>query len=203
MILAILKVLSIPIMALNFGGVVVGAVWLAYLGQWVLLGIGFTAMMLSSLQLKFLLAPGLLFSVPGIVAIDRGYYTVGMLCVFASNLWHFVVTTVWCIGSFLIVIGNHYHSSGSLWPYLLWAYGVATGPWAYIAAREGRDAIGTAWGAFGTYVGAMAIMGVYLFKVHPSIIETTVAFCIPVSVVLVLQTVMAFQLVIEQRQVHT
>ena len=190
-------------MLLNFGGVVVGAVWLAVAGQWALLGIGVTSMMASSLALGLLLAPGLLFSVPGMVAIDRGYCVAGMLCVLVSNLWHFVVATVWCTGAFHIVIGNHYHSSSSLWPYLLWAYGVATGPWAYIAAREGRNAIGTAWGAFGIYVGAMAIMGMYLFKAHPSIIEITVAFCIPISVVLVLQTVMAFLLVSEQRQVHS
>jgi hypothetical protein len=63
-----------------------------------------------------------------------------------------------------------------------------------MAAREGQDAVGSILAAFGACVGAIGIMGVILSASHPSIINITVAFCIPISVVLILQVGMAIAL---------
>ena len=70
MINAILGLISIPIMLLNFGGGIVGGIWLATLGKWGLLGLGVASMLLSSSGLGLVLTPGLLFAVPGGLALD-------------------------------------------------------------------------------------------------------------------------------------
>jgi len=137
--------------------------------------------------------PGLLFSAPGALALEKGRYVIGSLAALFGNLWTDAVMTVWCVGCFVLVFG--YYSGGSVWPYLLWAYGMATGPWTYMAAREGQDAVGSTLAALGACVGVIGIMGVILFASHPSIIDITVAFCIPISVVLIVQAGMIIALV--------
>ena len=39
-IAAIIGLISIPVMLLNFGGAIIGGIWLAILGNWGLLGVG-------------------------------------------------------------------------------------------------------------------------------------------------------------------
>jgi hypothetical protein len=182
MIKAILGLISIPVKLLNFGGGIVGGIWLAMLGKWGLLGLGVASMFISSFGLALALMPGLLFMVPGGLAIDRGRYVVGGLCLVLSNLWAYIVMTVWSVGCFKVVFGHY--DSGSIWPYLLWAYGVATGPWTYRAATGGSGDTGSPLSAFGACVGAIAIMGVLLIKSDATIIDGAIAFCVPILAVL-------------------
>jgi hypothetical protein len=197
MINAILGLISIPIMLLNFGGGIVGGIWLATLGKWGLLGLGVASMLLSSSGLSLVLTPGLLFAVPGGLALDRGKYVVGFLCLALSNLWVYIVMIVWSVGCFKVVLG--YYDSGSIWPYLLWAYGMATGPWTYMAVRGGPGETGSHLSAFGACVGAVAIMGVLLLKSEPTIIDAAIAFCVPMFVVFIFQTVVGFLIMREER----
>ena len=193
-IAAVIGLLSIPVMLLNFGGEIIGGIWLAILGNWGLLVLGLSSIFISSFGISFALMPGLLlFSAPGVFAMEKGRYVIGLLAALLGNLWTDAVMTVWCVGCFVVALG--YYSDGSVWPYLLWAYGMATGPWTYMAAREGQDAVGSTLAAFGACMGVIGIMGVILFASHPSIIDITIAFCIPISVVLILQVGMAIALV--------
>jgi hypothetical protein len=201
---AIMSLISIPVMLLNFGGGIIGGVWLAVLGKWSLLGLGLASMFISSFGLGLALMPGLLFVAPGALALDRGKYVIGILCLIMGNLWTFAIMTVWCVGCFYVVFSGYY-SSGSVWPYLLWAYGMATGPWTYMAARGGPEETGSTFSAFGACVGAIAIMGVIIFKAHTYIVDTTVAFCIPIFAVFILQTSLAFMVAREEarnKRVH-
>ncbi len=196
MIQAILGLISIPVMLLNFGWIV-GGIWLVILGEWGLLGLGLASMFISSFGLGFVLMPGFLLALPGTLALDRGEHVIGGLCVLASNLWTLVVITVWCVGCFYVVL--RYYNAGSIWPYLLWAYGMATGPWSYMAARGGSNETGSLLSAFGACVGAIAIMGVLLFADDPSILDCTIAFSIPMTAVLLFQIVIAFMLLRDKR----
>ncbi len=196
MLATIISLLSIPVTLLNFGGGIIGGIWLAVLGKWGLLGIGVASMFISSFGLGLILMPGMLFAMPGALALERGKYVVGILCLLAGNLWTFVVMTVWSVGCFYVVFNNYYNGDGSVWPYLLGAYSMATGPWTYMAARGGRDETGSTMGAFGACVGAIAIMGIILFQDHPSIVDAAIAFCIPILIVLIFQTFLSFVLVL-------
>ncbi len=184
-------------MLLNFGGGVVGGIWLAILGKWDLIGLGVASMLISSFGLGLVLTPGFLFVAPAGLALDRGHYVIGGLCLVLANLWTYIVMTVWSVGCFKVVF-SHY-DSGSIWPYLLWAYGMATGPWTYMAARGGPDEFGSHIGAFGACVGAIAIMGVFLLSDRPTIMDSVIAFSLPMLVVFVFQTVVGFLVMREQR----
>jgi hypothetical protein len=62
-----------------------------------------------------------------------------------------------------------------------------------MAAREGRDTVtASSLGAFGASVGAIAMMGVILFRAHPSIVKLLIAFCVPLAVVFVIQVRVGF-----------
>lgn len=183
---AIFQVLSVPVMLLNFGGGIVGGIWLIVIGNWGLLGLGILLMFVSSIALGLVLAPGLIFAGPAALLMDRGRNVFGMLFALLGNIYTFVVMTFWCVGCFYVVFRNYYQG-GSIWPYLLWTYGMATGPWTYMAAREGQDSIGSSLSAFGACIGAIAMMGTMLFETHPTIVDIAIAFCLPLSLVVLLQ----------------
>jgi len=197
MVHAILGLVSIPVTLLNFGGGIVGGIWLAFLDKWGLLGLGIVSMFISSFGISLALAPGLLFAAPAVVALDRGRYIIGGLCLTLTNVWTYVVMTVWNVGCFYVVVG--YYDHGSIWPYLLWAYGIATGPWTYMAARGGPEEAGSYLSAFGACVGAIAIMGLLLFKHQVTVVDAAIDFGIPMLIVFILQTVVSFLFIREQR----
>jgi hypothetical protein len=183
---AIISVLSIPVMLLNFGGGIVGGIWLMVIGNWSLFGLGILSMFVSSFGLGLALAPGLLFTGPAALLMERGRNVIGMACAMLGNLYTFAVMTVWCVGCFYVVF-RLYYRGGSIWPYLLWTYGMATGPWTYMAAREGQHSIASNLSAFGACIGAIAMMGTMLFEAHPTLPDIAIAFCLPLLLVVVLQ----------------
>jgi len=186
-IAAVIGVLSVPVYLLNFGGGIVGGIWLAISGNWKLILIGFLAMIVSSSFLMALaLSPGLLCVGAAALATRGRRHIVASFFVLISNLYTSAVMTVWCVGCFYFVLQSFY-GGGSLWPYLLWAYGMATGPWSYMAARDSKDAVGSSLSAFGACVGAIAMMGALLIESRPTLIDITIAFCVPLLVVLIAQ----------------
>ena len=185
-------------MLLNFLGGIVGGVWLAVLGKWGLLGIGILSIFISSSSIVWTMMPSLLLTVPGALAIERGKWAIGMPCLLIANLWISAVMAVWCVGCFWIV--KSYHTNGTIWPYLLWAYSMATGPWTYMASKSAPDEYGSTISAFAACLGAIAIMGVLLFEDSPTLIDASVAFCIPISFALIIQIVLAIMLGKERTQ---
>jgi hypothetical protein len=180
-------------MTLNMFSGVIGRIWLGVIGNWGLIGVGVAAIFISSIGLGLALAPGLIFGAPAMMALEKGKTIIAGVLFALSNLWTCAVMTVWCLGSFYVVFARY--EGGSIWPYLLWAYSTATGPWTYMAMTpgEGRDtATGASFGAFGTCVGAIAMMAVILCKEQPSIVDLLIAFCVPLAVVFVTQVWVGF-----------
>ena len=52
-----------------------------------------------------------------------------------AGLYNFIVLTVWTVGMFVLVT---YHLHTNIIPYVLWAYAMATTPWASIASDEAK-----------------------------------------------------------------
>jgi len=185
---ALISLLSFPVMLLNMFSGIIGGVWLGVVGNWGLIGAGLAAVFISSFGLSLALAPGFIFLAPAAMALEKGKTIIAGLLFALSNLWTCAVITAWCLGSFYVVFS--YYETGSIWPYLLWAYSTATGPWTYMAVIDARGQdTGTAssFGAFGACVGAIAMMGVILFKTQPSIVDLLIAFCVPLAVLFVIQ----------------
>jgi hypothetical protein len=98
------------------------------------IGVGVAAIFISSIGLGLALAPGLIFGAPA-MALEKGKTIIAGVLIALSNLWTCTVMTVWCLGSFYVVFARY--ETGSIWPYLLWAYSTATGPWTYMAMTGG------------------------------------------------------------------
>jgi hypothetical protein len=197
---AIFSLLVVPIAILNFGGGIVGAIWLAVLGQWSLIGIGLAATIFSTMLLGIVLMPGLIFAAPAAVAFDKGHYVVGILLGAISALWTYIVIVVWCVLAFGFIVDQHH--GGAILPYLLWAYSVSTGPWTYMAQHEARADPNSfsPLTAFFACIGAAAMMAIYLFMSRPTLVSAGIAFIITMTISFVFQlTALLLMAIVDRR----
>jgi len=177
----VITILAIPVVVLNFAGGIIGAIWLAVLGRWALIGAGFAALFASTFFLSIAVLPGALTIAPATSAAEKGKYATALFWSVLGLLWLHGVMAAWCVGSFLQILGTRH--SGSLWPYLLWSYAVATGPWTYMASQEQQ------WGqnspasmtAFFACLGCVAMMLITLASGFANLTDLVVAFAIPMS----------------------
>ena len=136
MLASIIEILAIPIMVLNFGGGIVGGIWLAFLGEWKLLGIGIVLLFTSHWFLSLLMMPGLLVSGIAMSFAEKNKFLL-YLFGFLSQIYTNALIVATCVIAFFICssfykqpIGIHYV------PYLLWSWGMALGPWQFFASKE-------------------------------------------------------------------
>ena len=133
-LLGLITALCIPLLILNMLGGIVSGIWLAILGEWGAIGLGILFFFTATWLLGFALMPSLLFAAPAAYCEERGK-TFGLFCLGAlSSLYILALVTVWCCGILFLFVKDA--TASSLIPRLVWSYGVATGPWAYMASRE-------------------------------------------------------------------
>lgn len=76
---------------------------------------------------NYLAGPGIYFTKRGITI---GVYFFGFL----ASLYTYALMTGWCGAvAFYFLDGA---PPAAFWPLLIWAYGVATSPWGYMACRQ-------------------------------------------------------------------
>lgn len=133
--MAVITTLSVPLVALNLLGGAVSGIWLAVIGDWHAVGLGVLCLVVSASTMDFALIPTMLFAAPAIAFAQRGK-TFGLLCFsFLSSLYTLGLVTAWCCGILLLFVRDSTQSN--LIPRLIWSYGVATAPWAYLASKGG------------------------------------------------------------------
>jgi len=133
-LITLITALSLPIGILNlFGGVTAG-VWLAILGEWRLIGVGLLLLVSSHFLIEFALMPGLILAAPAVKAIESGRTTLAALFGNLSLIYTTVIVVAWSYLMLRIFYGQATDSSQI--PLLLWSYGAATAPWAYMAAKD-------------------------------------------------------------------
>ena len=132
----ILEILSVPVMLLNFGAGIVGGVWLAFLGEWKLIGIGVLLLFTSHWILSILMMPGI-----PIAGIAAHFYEkknpLGHFFGFLSQLYTNILIVATCVLAFIIC--SNFYKGGidfGYIPYLLWSWGMALGPWQFFASKE-------------------------------------------------------------------
>ncbi len=133
----LMNLLSLPLTVLNLFGGVVSGIWLAILRDWRLLLLGVVSFFVSSMFLGLITAPSLLFSAPGIYLLKKGSFAGSVFFAILSNLYVVAIITVWCAAVLFVFASNS--SSVNLIPRLIWSYGVATGPWIYMASKDSSD----------------------------------------------------------------
>lgn len=136
-ILGLLTVLLLPLVLLNtFGGLVAG-VWLAFLGEWKLIGIGFGVVIVGTGFLKIAMSLGALLADSALVCAQEEK-SAGMIVSLALSIAYIMVLmSVWCCGVLYFCMRNSLDSP--LIPRLLWSYVMALGPWVFMASQENRD----------------------------------------------------------------
>lgn len=130
----LVNIFLLPIMILNVFGFFGSSIWLLVIGQWRSVVAGIFVFFISNFVLGLALMPGLLVGAPGIYFAKRritiGVYLFGFL----SSLYTYVLITAWCGAITFYFL--HDAPAGAFWPLLIWAYGVATAPWTYMAQRD-------------------------------------------------------------------
>jgi len=134
LITGLMTVLSIPLTILNMLGAVVSGFWLAFLGEWRAIGIGILLFAVSTLLLGFALMPAMLFEGPALSCRQEGK-TFKCFCFFGlSSIYILGVITIWCCAILFLFVKDA--TTSSLIPRLVWSYGVAITPWAYMASQD-------------------------------------------------------------------
>jgi len=168
-------VLFIPLAVLNIAGGVVSGIWLAILGKWAPIGYGIAAMFFSSFLIALILSPGILLALPAAKFHEKGNKAGVYLFGFLSSLYTMAILTAWCMA--VLFFFSRYADSRASIPLLIWAYGVATGPIAYMAQKEGQGGGGDASmiSSFFTQVAFVASIFVILFF-RVSLVDVTLFF---------------------------
>lgn len=189
----LIAVLSIPLGLINtFGGIGAG-IWLAILGEWGIIGYGIAAIIVSGIGLGIAMMPGVLFALPAATLYEKGnrfgFYFFGFL----SAFYTIAVITVWCIAVLYFFVKQA--NPDSLIPILLWSYGVATAPIAWLAQKEMQGG-GNQYSMISTFFAEVAyiivILSILLFRV--SLVDVLILFGIVMFFGLVLQFRMAIQI---------
>lgn len=162
--LALLSALGLFFMLLNTLGGVVSGIWLAFLGEWWAIGFGLLSVFVSSFVISIALMPGLALT-GGAVAFGRRSKMALLFFGALSNLYVVFVMTVWCLGALVFFMSG---STPDTWiPLLIWSYGVATGPWSYMASQESRGGGGEA-SVTAAFFGQVAYVAMVLVGIFAS-----------------------------------
>jgi hypothetical protein len=126
-------------MMLNFGGGIIGGIWLAFLGEWKLIIIGVVLLFASHWLLAILMMPGLLISGVALTFGEKNKFLL-YLFGFLSQLYTNILIVATCVFAFLICSSFYKGAVGiSYIPYLLWSWGMALGPWQFFASNEPQN----------------------------------------------------------------
>lgn len=168
---ALTILLNIPLMMLNLLGGLVSGVWLAILGEWSILLSGIAIMMLGTFVLSIALLPSIGLGMLGIGLLERGSRAGFLLFGGLSLACVYAVMTIWGVGIlYLFLIKADY---SSFWPTLIWSYGIAVGPWTYMAQKENNPA--SMMSAFFMQAGYITMAGMVIFG-RPTIRDAGIAF---------------------------
>lgn len=139
----ILSILGLGFAVLNTLGGVVSGVWLALLGRWTAIGLGILGIFISHFLISIALMPSFALGAGGFAAAKRGSRLGMLIFALLSNLYIAAILTGWSLGVLTIFLSMA-ESSSSLIPLLIWSYGVALGPWQFLASKDAQSGSGEA-----------------------------------------------------------
>lgn len=157
---ALIALLVVPIILLNFLGGIVSGIWLIIIGDWGTFLSGLAYMLFGAFGLSILMFPGLALALPVVKLLESGREKMALLVGLPSLLWTYGLLTISCVWVFSWVMAS---AENATVPYLLWSYAVATAPWTYMAqkdAQAGNDS--AAHTAFFAQLGMISLFVAYL-----------------------------------------
>lgn len=199
-LVGLMKVLAIPLALLNILGGIISGIWLAILGEWGAIGWGILALTVSGIALSLVLMPSALLAVPAAHFSEKGNLFAMYILAFLSNLYVIAVVTVWCVG--VLYFFAKRADASSFIPMLIWSYGVATGPWAWMAQKEqqGGGGFASIVSSFFSQVGYI-VMVLAVLLVRMTLIDVIILFSVVMFIGLVIQFKASLELQKEMRSV--
>lgn len=142
------SIFGLMFFALNMLGPIVAGIWLGFLGEWSLIGVGVGYMMIGAVGISILMMPGLLLVAGAAAAGGERNLVLMTIAAIPVMLWTYAVAVGTC--SFML----SYATSFIDWtenpiPYLIWGTTVAIAPWAFMAQKDAQ-ADNNAWAAMMT-----------------------------------------------------
>jgi len=133
---ALVALVAIPLALLNLLAGIAGCIWLAFEGEWGLIGIGLLYAFTGTFIVSLALLPTFLLIAPISAAAERGNTALAFFLGLPSMAWTYIVLFGSCFlfMSYAAALGRT-----PLVPYLLWAYATALGPWSYMARKEAQS----------------------------------------------------------------
>lgn len=183
-------VFTVVLILFNALGGIVAGIWLAILGEWGFIGYGLMFSIGGVLLISFAMLPGLLLAGPALLFEKKGIKIGSYFFGFLSIVYTFAVLTAWCLFILYSFVG-HIHD-GSVIPWLLWSYSVATGPIAYLAQKDlqsGNEYAGLA--PFFTQIAFVLIIISILFF-NPTDLMVVVIFSSVVAIGMIFHAMIAF-----------
>ena len=155
------SVMLVPFLLLNFTSFLVGGIWLLFLGEWRLVLMGF----LVDFFIPFIWMGVVLVQAPLMLLVhymsEKGMNILMMIPAYISMLIGHVAILAWVFYVVAYAIGIGEQSSMSF-PYLLFGYCVAAGPFQYMASKEPSDNLGSFLSAGLAQFGYIIFIATYL-----------------------------------------
>ena len=187
---ASLTALTVPIMILNLLGGIISGIWLVILGEWGEIVRGIIFMIISSFAISFALMPGLLFSAPAAMAMEKRRKSLGIFFGSLSVLYTVSLITVWCLWIMWLFVSSATESS--LIPLLIWSYGVALAPWMWLAQNDQQDG-GNEFSIFTTFFAQISyILAMVMFFLGAMLGTIAIVFGVIMLTGAILQMFIAF-----------
>jgi hypothetical protein len=130
----LITTLSFPVLLLNLFGGFVSGIWLLIIGDWRLVIGGIVAGAVSTFIIGIILIPSMILDVPMNFFLKKGKLFGAMVFAALSNFYIVNIIAIWCYGILLFFFQKA--TFQSYIPMLIWSYGVAMTPWAYMASKE-------------------------------------------------------------------
>ena len=190
---AIIMLIMIPLTWLNLFGGLVSGIWLAILGEWGTIGYGLIIIFVGTFFLGLALFPTALLTGPAAFFIERPkmvFLTYPFL--FLGNLYVIALITVWCGG--VLYFFDLRADVSSFIPTLIWSYGVALGPWQFMAQKEAQAGTGdgSVMTTFFAQVGFVVMILMAIFM-PVSLANVMIVFIVIMLIGLVFQFTVAVQ----------
>ena len=166
-LMGLITALSFPLMLLNILGGITSGIWLVALRDWRTLGLGISFFFISTLILGIALMPSLLLAAPAVYFAERGRMVGVAFFGALSSLYTLALITIWCCGVLFLFVRDA--NAAHIIPRLIWSYGIATGPWGYMASKEPDPEDGAAGSAIAVFLAEVAYLLIMVLVIFSGI----------------------------------
>lgn len=131
-------ILMIPLLLLNLFGGIFSGIWLAFAGEWSILFIGLIYAIFSLFFITLLMIPYLgAIALAGVMWEKKNALGSGFAILLSQSLLYALYLGLGYVVFYTVL--NSAESSTSQAILLIWAFAIASGPWTYMAGKDGND----------------------------------------------------------------